>query len=962
MELRTTAPLIDELRRELGAENVLDRAIDLYSRAHDASHYLLIPQVVVIAEDIASVSAVLHLAAKHDTSVTFRSGGTSLSGQSCGAGIQVDTRRGFRAIEVLDEGRRVRVQPGATLRAANIRLARHGRALGPDPASEAACTVGGVIANNSSGMAAGIEHNSAKTLESMTLVLPSGTVVDTSRGDALETLRTEEPGLVTELEALRDQVRADPSAMTEIAERFSMKNTMGYSLDAFCRCDDPVQMLLQLMIGSEGTLGFVAEAVFRTVPVHSHCATGLMVFDSLDVAARALPELVSTGAKALELMDATSLKVASRSPEVPAVIADLTVEAHAAILVEYRADSALELDQHLAQVASTLEQATTTHPVELTRDASHRAQLWAVRKGLYAAVAGARPPGTMALLEDVVVPVQHLARTCEELSALLADHGYVDPVIFGHAKDGNIHFMLTEDTEDPAALERLAAFTEDLVELILRQGGNLKAEHGTGRAMAPFIDRQYSPNLVQVLHRIKSACDPSGVLNPGVVLTADDKAHLNHLKPVDRVDAEVDRCVECGYCEPVCPSRDLTLTPRQRIVVRRERERALARGDRTLVAELDSQQEYDSLQTCAADGMCATACPVGIDTGALVKRLREENRGPAQQRLGRMAAQRWSAVTQAAGRGLDAASRMPDAAIAWPNASARSLLGAETVPLWTSDLPSGGRRRSRASDAGDAGQPVSAIFLPSCQGAMFAAPDGSRGAQSSVVELCSIAGLNMVMPERVDSLCCGTPWSSKGLAAGHEAMAEQVLDAVDRTRRLLDDRGDGLLPVVVDASSCAEGVAAIMAAAQAAGDPRAGRVIDAVNFVAERVLPQLEIEPGQRIESLTLHPTCSTSKTGGEADLLRIARAVAHQVHVPDDWACCGFAGDRGMLHPELTASATAAEAREVQQIDAAAHASSNRACEIAMTRATGRTYRHVLEVAADVAARRTERSTPAGR
>ncbi|WP_218221529.1 FAD-binding and (Fe-S)-binding domain-containing protein [Nesterenkonia sp. Act20] len=962
MELKTTTPLIDELRRELGAENVLDRAIDLHARAHDASHYLMIPQVVVIAEDIAAVSAVLHLAAKHDTSVTFRSGGTSLSGQSIGAGIQVDTRRGFRAIEVLDEGRRVRVQPGATLRAVNIRLARHGRALGPDPASEAACTVGGVIANNSSGMAAGIEHNSAKTLESMTLVLPSGTVVDTSRADALETLRAEEPGLVSELEALRDEVRADPSAMAEIAERFSMKNTMGYSLDALSLYDDPVQMLLQLMIGSEGTLGFVAEAVFRTVPVHSYCATGLMVFDSLDVAARALPELVSTGAKALELMDATSLKVASRSPDVPAVIADLTVETHAAILVEYRADSADELGQHLAHVASSLDRAPTAHPVELTRDASRRAQLWAVRKGLYAAVAGARPPGTMALLEDVVVPVQRLARTCEELSVLLADHGYVDPVIFGHAKDGNIHFMLTEDTEDPAALERLAAFTEDLVELVLRQGGNLKAEHGTGRAMAPFIDRQYSPDLVQVLHRIKSACDPSGILNPGVVLTADDQAHLHHLKPVDRVDAEVDRCVECGYCEPVCPSRDLTLTPRQRIVVRRERERALARGDRTLVAELDSQQEYDSLQTCAADGMCATACPVGIDTGALVKRLREESRGPAQQRLGKLAATRWSAVTQAAGRGLDAASRMPDAAIAWPNASARSLLGAETVPLWTSDLPAGGRRRSRASDDGDAGHPVAAIFLPSCQGAMFAAPNGSRGAQASVAELCGIVGLSMVMPERIDALCCGTPWSSKGLAEGHEAMAEQVLDAVDRTRRRLDDRGEGLVPVVVDASSCAEGVASIMAAAGAAGDPRAGRVIDAVSFVAEHVLPRLEIEPGQRVGSLTLHPTCSTSKAGGEADLLRVARAVAHRVHVPDDWACCGFAGDRGMLHPELTASATAAEAREVQQIDAVVHASSNRACEIAMTRATGRTYRHVLEVAADVAAGRTERSASAGR
>lgn len=950
MELTSPAPMIEELRGALGQEFVLDRAIDRHARAHDASHYLMIPQAVVVAEDIAAVSAVLHLAAKHGTSVTFRSGGTSLSGQSSGAGIQVETRRGFRAIEVLDQGRRVRVQPGATLRAVNIRLARHGRALGPDPASEVACTVGGVIANNSSGMAAGIEHNSAKTLESMTLVLASGTVVDTSAADALEVLRRAELALVAELEALRDEVRADSSAMAEIAERFSMKNTMGYSLDALSRDDDPVQMLMHLMIGSEGTLGFVAEAVFRTVPVHSHCATGLLVFDSLDAAVRALPELVSTGAKALELMDATSLKVASRSDTAPAVITELAVEEHAAILVEYRADSERELDHHLAQVAPDLEGAPTTHPVELTRDLSGRAQLWAVRKGLYAAVAGARPPGTMALLEDVVVPVQRLARTCEELSALLASHGYVDPVIFGHAKDGNIHFMLTEDTEDPVALERLEAFTEDLVELVLRQGGNLKAEHGTGRAMAPFIGRQYSPGLVQVLHRIKSACDPGAILNPGVVLTADAKAHLHDLKPVDRVDAEVDRCVECGYCEPICPSRDLTLTPRQRIVVRRERERALVRGDRILVAELDSQQEYDSLQTCAADGMCATACPVGIDTGALVKRLRAEDRGPVQQRMGKLAAKRWSTLTQAAGRGLDVASCLPDAAITAPNTLARAAFGDETVPLWTADLPSGGRRRSRVVQDGDAAVTADAIFLPRCQGAMFSAPQGSQGAQASLAELCRLTGLNLVLPENIDSLCCGTPWSSKGLAEGHGVMAEQVLDAVARTTGLLDPRGRKPLPVVVDASSCAEGVASIMAAAHAAGDPRAVEVLDAVSFVAEHVLPRLDLEPAQRVESLTLHPTCSTAKAGLGSDLRRVAEAVAHQVHVPDDWACCGFAGDRGMLHPELTASATAEEAREVREIDAAAHASSNRACEIALTRATGRTYRHVLEVAAEVA------------
>ncbi|WP_407318758.1 FAD-binding and (Fe-S)-binding domain-containing protein [Isoptericola halotolerans] len=951
--------LIEDLRATLGAAQVHDRAIDRHARAHDASHYLLVPQVAATAEDAEAVARALGVAARHATPVTFRSGGTSLSGQASGSGLLLDTRRGFRGIEVLDDGARVRVQPGATVRAVNARLAPFRRALGPDPASEAACTVGGVIANNSSGMAAGTEHNSYRTLESLTVVLASGTVVDTAAPDAADRLREQEPDLVQTLERLRDEVRADPVTVAEIRERFALKNTMGYSLDTFCDFTDPLDLLVHLLVGSEGTLGFVAEAVFRTVPVEPHAATGLLVLDSVERAAAALPALVATGAAALELMDATSLRVARRDPGAPPAVQGFAIDQHAALLIEYRAGTQEALDERVAAAAEVLATLPAVVPPDLTRVPADRAALWAVRKGLYATVAGARPPGTTALLEDVVVPVERLADTCRELGELLATHGYVDPVIFGHAKDGNLHFMVTEDVgdpADPASTRRLAEFTEDLVELVLRHGGNLKAEHGTGRAMAPFIERQYSSGLVAVLREVKRAFDPAGILNPGVVLTDDPRAHLTDLKPVDRVDEEVDRCVECGYCEPVCPSRDLTLTPRQRIVVRRARARAAAEGDEALVAELDEQYRYDGVDTCAADGMCATACPVRIDTGALVKRLRREDRGRAGQRAWRTAARHWDAATTVAGTALDVVSRLPAPVVQAPNRAARAVAGADAVPLWSPDLPRGGHRRSgHDGGRGTAGVPA-AVFLPSCQGAMFAAAasdDGGAhdgGAQASFARLCVEAGVGLAVPDGLDGLCCGTPWSSKGYADGHAVMSDRVLTAVDAARTAAREQAGTDVPVVVDASSCTEGVARIMADAREAGDPRAADVVDATSFVVTHVLPRLRIDDARRIESIALHPTCSSTKAGGAGDLHTLARAVARTVHVPVDWACCGFAGDRGMLHPELTASATAAEAAEVGRLGALVHASSNRACEIAMTRATGRTYRHVLEVVAQVA------------
>ncbi|MGW4801665.1 FAD-binding and (Fe-S)-binding domain-containing protein, partial [Nonomuraea sp. NPDC004297] len=589
--------------------------------------------------------------------LTFRSGGTSLSGQGVGEHLLVDTRRHFRGIEVLDGGQRVRVQPGAVLRQVNARLAPYGRKLGPDPASESACTIGGVVANNSSGMTCGTHANTYRTLESMTVVLASGTVIDTGAADADERLRALEPGLAEGLVRLRDRVRKNPDSVRRITEQFALKNTMGYGLNSFLDHDTPAQLLAHLIIGSEGTLGFVAEAVFRTVPAHPLAATGLLVFPALREAMAAMPRLVEAAPAAVELLDAESLRVAQNDPKADDVLRTLAVTEHAALLVEWQEPEEEPLagrERAATELLTTLELAV---PGRLSRDAAGRAALWHIRKGLYASVAGARPSGTTALLEDVAVPVPALADLCDELTALFAEHRYERSVIFGHAKDGNLHFMLNERFD--ADLGRYADFTEDMVAAVLKRGGTLKAEHGTGRVMAPFVRRQYGDELYEVMREVKRLCDPAGALNPGVVLTDRQDAHLRDLKAVVTVEPEVDRCVECGYCEPVCPSRDLTTTPRQRIVLRRELAAAKEAGDDELAARLEAEYGYDAVDTCAVDGMCATACPVGINTGDLTRRLRAERHGPAARRGWRTAARHWDGVTRSMNLALDTAAAGP---------------------------------------------------------------------------------------------------------------------------------------------------------------------------------------------------------------------------------------------------------------------------------------------------------------
>ncbi len=890
-------------------------AIDRYRISSDASHFHLIPAGVATPSTIDQIAELFKYATNNRTSVTFRSGGTSLSGQSVTDGVLIDTRRHFRAIEVLNGGAQVRVQPGATVRAVNARLARFGRKLGPDPASEIACTIGGVIANNSSGMACGITENTYQTLQSATVMLANGEVVNTAAVDSDLHLKVAAPELYLTLQQIKAEISARPDLISEITRQYQIKNTMGYGLNSFIDYTSIVDIFLHLLIGSEGTLGFISEAIFNTVPLLSHAATTLLIFENLTAATEALPALLYTNPATIELMDCASLRAGKVDMQ------GVELKEHAALLVEYQAAKKLDLLEAMSPAAQIHARLKTVNDPTLTTNQRTRSELWHIRKGLYAAVAGARRSGTTALLEDISVPVHQLASTCLELQRLFAEYGYDDAVIFGHAKDGNIHFLLNEDFRDPKLAERYRLFTEEMIDLVLGKGGSLKAEHGTGRMMAPFVKRQFGSELYDIMLRIKQAFDPSGVLNPGIIISSDSLAHMHHIKFNPPIQKVADNCVECGYCEPICPSKDLTTTPRQRIVLQRAIATARSEGDHTLLADLLKSAEYHVEETCAVDGLCESTCPVGINTGTLVTELRQKRNDGIYAALWSQGAEHWNRVLRGISTSLSIARSLPTQFIEPINDLLRNYLGKERVPLWSDDLPRGGKPRTPSVTPS-----ADFVLFASCLESIFEART-----TYALKSLTTKAGLTFTTPADIADLCCATPWKSKGLTDGYTAMVEATY------KSLLESSENGRLPIVCENSSCTEG---LLNAVKSYPDSKL-RIIDAVDFTVEFILPQLEIT--RKKNSVALHPTCSSTLIGSNTNFETLAVAISEKITTPLEWGCCAFAGDRGLLHPELTAKATRAESAELKGKKFDAYLSTNLTCEIGMSRATGEEYQHIL-------------------
>ncbi len=898
----TPEPLRSSLTAALGADRLQTRALDLVKYASDASPYRSIPKAIALPRDIEDVGRLFEWASSSGGSLVFRAGGTSLNGQSQTDGVLVDVRRHWQRARVEDAGARVRLQPGVVLGLANRLLARHRRKLGPDPASSDIACVGGVLANNSGGMRCGVHADSYRTVSSMTFVLPSGTVIDTAAPGAEERFAAAEPELAAGLLEIRDEIRANDELAERIKRKFEIKNTTGYRLCAFLDADTPLEIFRRLVIGSEGTLAFVAEAVFDTLPLRRHTTIGLVFFANIDAAADAAQPLVAAGATATELMVAPTLIAASYNmPGTPERWQTLPPES-AALLIEFQAEEPERLDEPEREALSILKGRDTVDPPAFSRDPEEIEMVWRVREGMQGLLAAVRPPGVQLIIEDVCFPPARVAEGARDLQALLGKHGFL-PGVAGHASAGNLHFLLTPNFGVPADLERYEAFMHDLVELIVdKYDGSLKAEHGTGVNMAPYVEREWGSEATELMWRIKQLADPRGILGPGIVLNRDPGVHLRNLKSTPEIEDVATKCIECGFCEPVCPSRDLTTTPRQRIVIRREMARQPARSP--VLRALLEQYEYDGMQTCAADSSCMLACPVAIDTGKMIKAFRTQLHGASAEHAGRVAADRYETAESLARMGLRAGG--------WIARAKR--VGALPAPA-TGELPLTVR------------EGAAAVYMPACINRIFGNPQGTAGRPTlpeALIAVSERAGLPVWIPEDVAGHCCATPWSSKGYTEGQQLMASRIGAALSRWS------DGGALPVVIDASSCALGLISEVA-------PGGVEVLDSISWVHDHLLDRLPLS--RKLERVVVHPTCSCTQLGLADKLRAVAGRIADEVVVPAGTGCCGMAGDRGLLHPELPQSALRAVAEEVGGQSFSACISSNRTCEVALHEVTGQPY-----------------------
>ncbi len=898
----------------------------------DASFYRLVPKIVVVIESEEELIALLATCARLRTSVTFRAAGTSLSGQAISDSVLVQLGDHWRGCRIDEHGTTICLQPGVVGAAANRRLAPYRRKIGPDPASIDTAMIGGIAANNASGMCCGTAQNSYRTLAGMRMVLADGTVLDTRDPASRAAFVAARPSLARDLAAMGERVRANAALAARIRHKFRMKNTTGYSLNALVDYPDPIDMLAHLLIGSEGTLGFISEITFNTMPDHADKASALILFDDLHSACRAVTLLRDAPVDAAELADRAALRSVEGKPGLPAWLREIGPQG-AALLVETRAPDPAALVAQIHAIEAALAAVSTRAPVHFSTDAAECARYWNVRKGMFPSVGAMRRAGTTVIIEDVAFPVARLADATIDLQRLLAAHGYAEAIIFGHALEGNLHFVFTQNFNDDAEVARYRGFMDAMCRMVVEKyDGSLKAEHGTGRNVAPYVELEWGAEAYALMREIKHLLDPEGLLNPGVILNDDPAAHVRNLKPLPACDAIVDQCIECGFCEPRCPSRGLTLSPRQRIVGWREITRREALGaDTRETAALHRLYDYHGIDTCAACGLCATACPVGIETGTLIKALRGRRHGRLSRRVAATVAGHFAATTFGARAGLAIADSLHalvgTAAMQGTCDSLRNASGGR-LPKWSPALPRAAHFLPRPQPAAAGRDRV--VYFPSCAARTMGAQRGdSVETLPAVAErLFRKAGFDVVYLPGLSGLCCGQPFESKGFAAAADMKSAELEQALG------DTSGRGRWPIVFDTSPCAWRMKRFC------GERLV--IQDSIEFLHDRVLPQVRLV--QRREPVVVHPVCSVRKMGTVDKLLAVAARCSTEVVMADDVLCCGFAGDKGFNQPELNEHALR-HLRQALPAGCTHGYSSSRTCEIGLSEQAGFPYHSIVHL-----------------
>ena len=993
---------LNELRQFIPSDCIYTDELRTLGWGTDASFYRQIPKVVVRSDGESEIARIVQTCGKHKLPFTFRAAGTSLSGQSCTDSVLIVAGKKWEKYSLVsrDESLEIRLQPGIVGTRVNQILKPYGRVFPPDPASIGSAMVGGIVANNASGMNCGVHANSDRMMLSARIVLTDGTVLDTGDEQSRKEFRKTHPEFITKIESLRDKVRADKELADRIRKKYSIKNVTGLNLRPLLAYDDPFDIIAHSIVGSEGTLAFLSEVTMKTLKDYPFKASAMVYVLTMRESCEAVVAMKKLKAgdedlemsaenlmvKSAEMLDYKSLSSvddpvylqyqkdvdAGKIPGVqPGDYHNLT-----AILTETKGITHEQLLEKIEKIKECLGTFQLYIPAEFTEDPIVYGKYWAIRAGIFPSVGGTRPVGTSCLIEDVAFPIESLPEATVKLQKLIADHGYDDACIYGHAFEGNYHFILNQSFADEHEVARYAKMMRDVAKLVVEEyDGSLKAEHGTGRNMAPFVKYEWGEKAYEVMKELKAIFDPDGLLNRSVIFNDDPDCFIKCLKPLPVLDFDFDRvpdgghylmdsslstakrtieqvkrankCIECGFCEVNCMSCGLTLSSRMRIAVQREIRHLSKTGKNPeRLATLKKQYKYYGDQTCATDGLCSTSCPMKINTGELTHLIRQMNMNeyPMGYKVGEFAANHLAGIKSGLRVVLDVAH------LAHITFGSKLMTGVcrgmnkMGLPLWTTAMPKK-KRQPKPSDLtqfiiecslphenSKRSTPISQlkmVYFPSCiNQTMGQSKSGSKEHDlvDEVIQLMTKAGYEVIFPEGMERMCCGQIWESKGM-----------LDIADRKSAELEAAlwkasEEGKYPILCAQSPCLHRMKKVM---------HKMHLYEPAEFIMKYLVPRLDFHPTDR--HIVLHLTCSTREMGVADDLITLAKMCSTNVFLPEGVGCCGFAGDRGFTFPELNKYGLRKLRPQIEANHIEVGYSNSRTCEIGLESNTGIPYMNIV-------------------